>query len=78
MGIREYILYIKLLDEGTDVYRITNGKKIKGLTFLVIRPNDYDESNETWEFPPGKIVFCRRVIRDNRQVFIAYKEVLDQ
>jgi hypothetical protein len=70
----ENVLYIKLLEEGTDVYRITKGIKVKNLTFKVLSTNKYDPSDEIWEFPPGKVVKCRETFRDGKIVYIAYKE----
>jgi hypothetical protein len=51
-------IYIKLLNEGTDVWRPTIGKRIEGNIFEVLTTEDYDPDDEEWEFTPGSTVKC--------------------
>lgn len=49
-------IYVSLLEEGTDVWRPVQALPVGGDKFVLIRPCDYDERDETWEFLPGAIV----------------------
>ncbi len=55
MGMTE-IIYVKLLEEGTDVWRPTMGEKVEGLCFVLRPTSNYDPRDETWEFLPGETV----------------------
>ena len=49
-------VYVRLLNEGTDVFRPTQAIEIgKGLFELMAAPH-YDSEGEEWEFLPGAIV----------------------
>lgn len=49
-------IYVALLEEGTDVWRPVQALPVGDDKFVLIRPNDYDEEDETWQFLPGAIV----------------------
>lgn len=49
-------IYIKLLEEGTDVWRPTLGRNLGNELFEVLAAPDYDPEDEIWEFLPGSIV----------------------
>lgn len=50
-------VYVKLLDEGTDVWGPVQARHLFGQRFLIEgRPED----NETWEFQSGATVICER------------------
>jgi hypothetical protein len=51
-------IYIKLLEEGTDVWRPTLGEFIKDSIYKVLPTDGYDPDLEEWEFIPGAIVIC--------------------
>jgi hypothetical protein len=69
------LIYIRLLNEGTLVYRPTQGEEIERSVFKVLPTGDYDPDDEQWEFPPGKIVRCTQEIKGDREVLIAVEEV---
>lgn len=52
-------IYVRLLNEGTDVWRPTTGRPIGAGTFEVLPTSDYDAESEEWEFVPGSLVQCR-------------------
>jgi hypothetical protein len=59
-------LYVRLLDEGTDVTRPTQAEELTGGYFRVLSSPDYDPEDEHWEFPPGSIVRAEsRELRDD-------------
>jgi hypothetical protein len=51
-------IYIRLLNEGTDVWRPTLGEKIEDNVYKILPKDDYDPELEEWEFIPGTIVKC--------------------
>ncbi len=63
------IVYVRLLDEGTDVARPTPAVAMGGdLYELDATPIPIDEH---WEFPPGSIVRCEMCQRDGRPYLLA-------
>lgn len=54
----ERVIYVKLLDEGTDVWRPVPATELSDGTFQLGEPNDYDPDAEVWEFPPYTRVRC--------------------
>jgi hypothetical protein len=58
-------IYVALLDEGADVWRPVPAHRIDDDTYVILRPDDYDPDDETWQFPPGTLVTCQpRATRD--------------
>jgi hypothetical protein len=49
-------IYIRLLDEGTDVFRPADAVALGEGVFQILPSADYDPEDETWEFPPGSVV----------------------
>jgi hypothetical protein len=67
-------IYIKLLDEGTEVWRPVKAKRLTESTFLIINQNI--EFDEKWEFYPNQIVHCKqKIFSDNKQGLVAYKTI---
>ena len=52
------VVYVRLLDEGTVVYRPAPAERVGSGIYRLRAPDDYDSSDETWEFLPGSIVVC--------------------
>jgi hypothetical protein len=55
-------VYVRLLNEGTDVSRPTEALDLGNGLFELLPTSDYDPENETWEFPPGSLVLCEKHI----------------
>ncbi|MGQ0614113.1 MAG: hypothetical protein ACT4PV_10285 [Planctomycetaceae bacterium] len=53
-------IYIRLLDEGIDVWRPTQGLRVGPMTFKVLPTPKYNPEDENWEFVPGTVVVCER------------------
>ena len=51
-------IYVRLLEEGTEVFRPTEALTLENGLFRVLATTDYDPENEKWEFPPESIVRC--------------------
>lgn len=49
-------IYIRLLNEGTLVYRPVLAVQVRPLIFKVPGDNIFDPENEEWEFLPGTLV----------------------
>ena len=64
-------IYIKLLDEGTEVIRPTQGVSLGNSEYKVLATTDYDPDDEHWEFPPGSIVKCVSEVREDETVLVA-------
>lgn len=51
-------VYVRLLEEGTDVWRPVQAKRLPDGSFQLDMPEGYDPGDETWEFPPHSRVKC--------------------
>lgn len=65
------MIYIPLLDEGTDVSRPTTGINVGGDFYEVLPTPDYDPDIETWQFLPGSIVLVVSTVTSAGDVFMA-------
>jgi hypothetical protein len=65
------IIYVRLLDEGTEVYRPVHATKIADNAFLLEPTPHYDPEMERWEFPPNSVVTCELKELSNGVVLIA-------
>jgi hypothetical protein len=54
----EAVVYVRLLDEGTDVWRPARATALSDGTFRLLEPDGYDPNAEKWEFPPLTKVRC--------------------
>ena len=71
-------VYVKLLDEGVDVWRPVPAVKEADGVFRLSRPGWYDPETETWEFPPNSRVKCKmKVFSDGKRGLVALAEVGD-
>lgn len=69
------VIYIPLLDEGTEVYRPTEGEEVAPMTFKVLPTLNYDPENEHWAFPPGTQIRCTYVTKLGTRVLLAVEKV---
>jgi hypothetical protein len=54
----EKMVYVRLLNEGIDVWRPVSATQLSDGTYRLLEPPGYDPEVETWEFPPHSIVRC--------------------
>jgi len=52
------VVYVRLLEEGTDVWRPVRATALPDGTFELTEPEGYDPQAELWEFPPHARVKC--------------------
>src|ERR1700730_19346236 len=48
----EVVVYVRLLDEGTDVWRPARATALPDGTFRLLEPEGYDPNAQRGEFPP--------------------------
>ena len=53
---RSIEIYVRLLNEGTEVFRPTRALDLGDGRFQMQATEDYDPALEAWEFVPGSIV----------------------
>ena len=46
-------VYVRLLDEGTEVFRPCSATHLGGNIYQILRTESYDSDDEHWEFEPG-------------------------
>lgn len=66
-------IYIRLLDEGTEVFRPTSAESVEGSLFKVLPTSDYDPEDERWEFVPGSVVKGEKRRLDGDEVMVAIR-----
>lgn len=66
-------IYVALLDEGTNVWRLVPARKIKDAVFEILRPPLSDPEDEKWEFPPGSVVQCAPRRTSNGELLTAVR-----
>jgi hypothetical protein len=54
----ETIVFVRLLEEGTDVWRPVGATALPDGTFELRETDEYDPEAERWEFPPHARVRC--------------------
>ena len=59
------LVFVNLLDEGTPTLRPTNAEPLGGKLYRLLPTKRYDPEVETWEFLPGSIVVCERMMTDD-------------
>ncbi|MDA9970487.1 hypothetical protein N9E56_01490 [Flavobacteriaceae bacterium] len=64
-------VYIKLLGEGTTVYRPVPAIRIKNNIYKLEGEEIYDPDDEEWEFKPGAIVKTESKFLQSELVLIA-------
>jgi hypothetical protein len=56
--VRRTTVYVKLLDEGTDVWRPVPAEDLGQRRYRLLPTDTYDPEDEAWEFPPGTVATC--------------------
>jgi hypothetical protein len=64
-------VFLRLLDEGTDVVRPTSALTLGDGSFQLLPTSDYDPETETWEFLPGSKVQLKRTARSGGTILLA-------
>jgi hypothetical protein len=64
-------IYVRLLDEGVDVWRPASAEHIEGDAYR-ITPDAPVPELEKWEFAPGELVRCRQQRLSGGDSLVAY------
>jgi hypothetical protein len=64
-------IFVRLLDEGTDVLRPVQATILAFGGFRIVEPEDYDAEYEVWEFKPGSVVRCEERHVENETILVA-------
>jgi len=70
-------VYVRLLNEGTAVYRPVEVAIVEGGAVKLIAPPGFDLEDEEWEFKPGSIVLLKEQILEGKDVLVAVSLVRD-
>ncbi len=68
-------VYVRLLGEGTIVYRPTGAIASGPDTVRLLTPDGYDPEDEDWEFKPGSVVRVGRRTLEGTEVYVAIAAV---
>ncbi len=60
--IKTITLYVRLLDEGTDCWRPTQGELVEEGIYRLLPTTNYNPDDESWEFLPGTLVRCQTLM----------------
>jgi len=66
-------VYVRLLGEGTVVFRPAWARPITPSVVELLVPEDYDPEDEEWEFQPGATVHVERRELGGEQVLVAVR-----
>lgn len=63
------VIYMRLLDEGTDAWRPVSARPVRPGVYRVL---DHEAEGESWEFAPGELVRVgRQTFSDGRTALTA-------
>ncbi len=68
-------IFVKLLDEGTNVYRPVNAEKLAENIYMILNNNAYDRDSERWEFEPGASVKTEGMILEGELSIVAKSKI---
>lgn len=67
-------VYVRLLNEGTKVYRPVPANKVENNIYHLEGAEIYDSEDETWEFPPDTNVIVEERNLDGEIVLVAIRD----
>jgi hypothetical protein len=73
-GIEEEIIYVQLLNEGTQVWRPMWAEKLEENVYLLKSFVDHDPTDEELEFKSNEIVICERRMLSKGNHLVAVKQ----
>ncbi len=71
-------IYIELLDEGSPVWRPTQGVELGPNEYLVLPTKNYNPDDEIWAFPPGSRVVCEKKLLSRGEALVAKRLIEDK
>lgn len=70
-------VYIRLLDEGIDVWRPTQAVRLNNHEYRILPTPDYDPEDEKWEYLPNEIVRCECKKLNDKDCLVAISHKAD-
>lgn len=67
-------VFVRLLDEGTDVWRPARADRLPDGSYRLLPPEGYDPEDEKWEFAPGSTVVCELQTKGGQEVLVATRQ----
>ena len=67
-------VYVRLLGEGTIVFRPAPAQSTGPDTVKLLAPDDYDPDDEDWEFKPGSVVRVEPRTLSGDDVYVAVEK----
>jgi hypothetical protein len=64
-------VFVRLLGEGTVVFRPTSAEFLEPGKARLLAPPDYDPEDENWEFTPGSVVRVERRQLEGTEEYVA-------
>jgi hypothetical protein len=64
-------VHVRLMDEGTRVFRPAPAKALGTGRARLLAPPDYDPQDEEWEFKPGSVVRIETRQLDGTDAYVA-------
>ena len=64
-------IYVRLMGEGTVVFRPTKAEPIGPGTVRLLVPDNYDPDDEDWEFKPGSVVRVEQRTLEGVEAYVA-------
>jgi hypothetical protein len=64
-------VFVKLLDEGVDVWRPVEATPLGDGRYRLVQPDEYDPATESWEFAPGSVVECETLLISGSPTIVA-------
>lgn len=74
MKKEQHIIYIRLLGEGTEVFRPVSAFNVGECIYVISDLETSDQDDEIWEFEPGTTVAVEpRILSPGGEVLVAVK-----
>lgn len=70
-------IYIRLLNEGTDVWRPVSATKIDNNIYRIEMTDQHEFEEENWEFEPNTLVYCEKKVLMDKECLIALNTIAD-
>jgi hypothetical protein len=67
-------IYVRLLDEGTEVVRPAPARRLSEGLYELLPTANYNPADENWEFLPGSKVAVQQTIMGNQQIQLAISQ----
>jgi len=68
-------VYVRLLGEGTSVFRPAPARRIAEGVVQLLAPDGFDPDDEDWEFAPGSVVQVEERELEGEDVLLAVRMV---